>query len=115
MIGRDSDSESRDSSQSKHKLVVRSAERSALEASNIMRSFLDRRQRRGQYDFENAAKIDAALDHNLKVMAGDSIDCNPVEQLDALEEYPQDIVEDPSSKEQSLQSLPHDDDKWEDE
>ena len=66
--------------------MVRSAEQSALEASNIMRSFFDQRQRRGSIDFENAAKIDSALEHNLKVMAGNSVARNLIEQQLIIEE-----------------------------
>ena len=51
-----------------------------------MRSFFDQRQRRGSIDFENAAKIDSALEHNLKVMAGNSVARNLIEQQLIIEE-----------------------------
>ena len=86
MIVRESEIENLDLSQSEQKLVVRSAEQSALEASNIMRSFFDQRQRRGSIDLENAAKIDSALEHNKKVMAGNPIARNLIEQQLIIEE-----------------------------
>ena len=93
-----------------------------------MRSFFDQRQRRGSIDFENAAKIDSALEHNLKVMAGNSVARNLIEQQliieenkepagqrNPLEDYPKDRVEDRCSKNQALQSDSQDEERWEDE
>ena len=64
MIDRNYKNENWDSGKTDQRRVIESAELSAQAASDIMRGFLDQRQRRGLVDFENSALIAWAIQHN---------------------------------------------------